>query len=99
MCCRQKEVSQKKDCLLGDDMALAIPLENETDYEATLDITANLESLQFESGLSEIEKRYLNIRTRSHALTVYACAQATYFVSILNEARLINKLYNYFLSV
>lgn len=77
-------------------MALAIPLEPEFDDETSLDITTNLESLQFESGLSEIEKRYLNIRTRSHALTVYACAQATYFVSILNEARFIKKLYNIF---
>ncbi|CAD5117422.1 DgyrCDS6192 [Dimorphilus gyrociliatus] len=68
-------------------MALALPLETDVDDDTSLDITANLESLQFESGLSEIEKRYLNIRTRSHALTVYACAQATYFVSILNEAR------------
>lgn len=51
------------------------------------DITNNLESLQFESALSEEEKKLLVLRKRSHALTVTTCAQATYFVSILNEAR------------
>ena len=51
------------------------------------DITNNLPSLQFESALTGEETKLLGLRKRSHALTVTACAQATYFVSILNEAR------------
>jgi hypothetical protein len=51
------------------------------------DITDNLVSLQFESALAYDEKELLYLRPRSHALTAIACAQATYFVSILSEAR------------
>ncbi|KAK2169669.1 hypothetical protein LSH36_8g13001 [Paralvinella palmiformis] len=51
------------------------------------DITNNLTSLQFESALTEEEKSVIHLRRRSHAHTVTVCAQATYFVSILNEAR------------
>ena len=59
-----------------------VPNENESN-----DITTDLPSLQFESALSEEENELLVLRDRSHALTVSACAQATYFVSVLNEAR------------
>lgn len=52
-----------------------------------VDITDNLQTLQFESALSDDEKSILYLRIRSHALTVTACAQATYFASVLNEAR------------
>lgn len=52
-----------------------------------VDITENLQTLQFESALSEDEKKILDLRIRSHALTVTACAQATYFASVLNEVR------------
>ena len=51
------------------------------------DITRNLHSLQFDNALTEEEKQLMVLRKRSHALTVSACAQATYLVSILNEAR------------
>ena len=52
------------------------------------DITKDLPSLLFENALSEDEKGpYLILRKRSHAITVSACAQATYFVAVLNEAR------------
>ncbi|XP_041469407.1 NADP-dependent oxidoreductase domain-containing protein 1-like [Lytechinus variegatus] len=52
------------------------------------DITKDLPSLQFENALSEDEKGpYLALRKRSHAITVSACAQAAYFVAVLNEAR------------
>ena len=52
-----------------------------------VDITNNLPSLQFESALTEDERQLIVLRKRTHALTVTSCAQATYFVSILNEAR------------
>ena len=51
------------------------------------DITSNLPSLQFESALSDEQKQLLILRKRSHALTISACAQALYLVSVLNEAR------------
>ncbi|XP_071963820.1 NADP-dependent oxidoreductase domain-containing protein 1-like [Antedon mediterranea] len=51
------------------------------------DITKDLPSLQFENGLSDLERDYMCLRSRSHALTVSVCAQATYFIAILNEAR------------
>ncbi len=51
------------------------------------DITNKLPSLQFESALSGDEKAELVLRKRSHAITVAGSAQATYLVSVLNEAR------------
>ncbi len=51
------------------------------------DITRDLPSLKFENAISEEESPYLILRARSHAITVSACAQATYFAAILNEAR------------
>ena len=51
------------------------------------DITDNLPSLQFDSALSNEEKNLLVIRKRAHAQNATACAQATYFVSVLNQAR------------
>ena len=52
------------------------------------DITENLPSLQFDSALSSEEKKLLILRKRAHAQNSAACAQATYFVSIMNEGRL-----------
>ncbi|EDV27427.1 uncharacterized protein TRIADDRAFT_53113 [Trichoplax adhaerens] len=51
------------------------------------DITRNLPSLQFQSAFDETDGHYLHLRIRSYILTVAACAQATYFVSVLNELR------------
>lgn len=51
------------------------------------DITRNLRSLQFRSAFDESDTHYLHLRLRSYALTVAACAQATYFISVLNELR------------
>ena len=51
------------------------------------DITKDLPSLQFENALTDEENSYLVLRARSHAITVSACAQATYFAAILNEVR------------
>ena len=51
------------------------------------DITRNLTSLQFQSALTDEERSLLHLRKRSHAHTVTTCAQATYYVTILNEAR------------
>ncbi|KAI0222767.1 NADP-dependent oxidoreductase domain-containing protein 1 [Lamellibrachia satsuma] len=60
-----------------------------------VDITESLESLKFIDALSDEEKQLVHLRKRSHALTATACAQATYFVCILNEARQIkNQLHN-----
>lgn len=64
-----------------------VPKLRPEEIEEIGDITFNLQSLLFESALTEEEKQLLHLRKRSHALTVCACAQATYFVSILNEAR------------
>ncbi|XP_071786195.1 NADP-dependent oxidoreductase domain-containing protein 1-like [Asterias amurensis] len=51
------------------------------------DITRDLPSLKFENAIAEEESSYLILRARSHAITVSACAQATYFAAILNAAR------------
>ncbi|XP_072163621.1 NADP-dependent oxidoreductase domain-containing protein 1-like [Diadema setosum] len=52
------------------------------------DITKDLPSLQFETAIPKDEQGpYLLLRKRSHAVTVTACAQAAYFVAVLNEAR------------
>ena len=52
-----------------------------------VDITHNLESLQFESALNEDEKQLLVLRKRSHAMVVTSCTQATFFANLLHEAR------------
>ncbi|KAL3874044.1 hypothetical protein ACJMK2_037108 [Sinanodonta woodiana] len=68
-------------------MALATRLQKASAEQVPVDITINLQTLQFQSALTEEEKELQFLRARSHALTVFACAQATYLVSILNEAR------------
>ncbi|CAH1790765.1 unnamed protein product, partial [Owenia fusiformis] len=72
----------------GRRMALVTkPTSTGTSIENVTDITNNLPTLQFESALSEDERLLLPLRARTHAITVTACAQAAYFVSILNEVR------------
>ena len=61
--------------------------KSKTNYYNITDITSNLPSLQFESALSLEEKKLLILRKRAHAQNASGCAQATYFVSVLNEAR------------
>ena len=68
-----------------------VPKLRQEEIEELGDITCNLQSLLFESALTDDEIRLLHLRKRSHALTVTACAQATHFVSILNEARYVLK--------
>lgn len=51
------------------------------------DITHDLKSLGFESGLSAEELKYLPLRARSHAFTVCICANIAYLVAKLNEIR------------
>ena len=67
-------------------MAVSVAI-NHDPMDEIGDITSGLESLMFESALSGEEKELTHLRTRSHALAVSACAQATYFVSCVNEAR------------
>ena len=73
---------------LATDMV--VPNHNTGDLAISGDITQNLKSLQFEYALNEDEKEFMILKQRSHALTVAACAQAVYFVSLLNEARYVN---------
>lgn len=68
-------------------MALASRLQQPTPDKTPTDITLNLPSLQFESALDAEEKQLQYLRKRAHALTVTSCAQATFLVSALNEAR------------
>ncbi|XP_067681769.1 NADP-dependent oxidoreductase domain-containing protein 1-like [Haliotis asinina] len=68
------------------NMALLTRLSAKND-DTNSDITRNLHKLQFESALSEEERKLLVLRARSHAIAVSLCAQATYFVDILNEGR------------
>lgn len=68
-------------------MALMKRLQKSAVDITPIDITHNLESLQFESALDDAEKQLLVLRKRSHALTVTACAQATFVANILHEAR------------
>ena len=72
-------------------MALMTRLQKAPQDNAN-DITKNLFSLQFESALNDEEKELLHLRARSHAISVYHCAQATYFVEILRDIRFV---YNY----
>ncbi|XP_078000954.1 NADP-dependent oxidoreductase domain-containing protein 1-like [Glandiceps talaboti] len=55
--------------------------------QSVSDITRDLPTLQFENALTEEERSYLVLRARSHAINVSLCAQASYFIAILNEAR------------
>jgi hypothetical protein len=64
-----------------------VPKLNSEEIEELGDITSNLPSLQFQSALTDEEKSLVHLRKRSHAHTVTVCAQATYYVTILNEAR------------
>ncbi|KAL5008026.1 hypothetical protein ScPMuIL_013607 [Solemya velum] len=68
-------------------MALVERLQSVKNETAVTDITQNLPTLQFESALDGSEKDHLPLRIRSHAISVSACAQATFFTSILNKAR------------
>ena len=65
-------------------MAVVRKSKNQLDSN---DITRNLPTLQFSHALTEEEKNLMILRKRSHALTVAACANATYAVPILNETR------------
>ena len=64
-----------------------VPKMQQSEIDEIGDITTNLHSLSFESALSDTEKDLIGLRKRSHALSVIACAQATYFISVVNEAR------------
>ena len=69
-----------------------VPKLQQSEIDEIGDITVNLQSLSFESALSEDEKQLIGLRKRSHALSVTACAQATYFISVVNEARCVHVL-------
>ncbi|KAL4237763.1 oxidoreductase [Mactra antiquata] len=68
-------------------MALATRLQQPAEDKSQSDITLNLPSLQFENALGDNERELQYLRKRAHALTVTSCAQATYLVAILHEAR------------
>ncbi|XP_022333504.2 NADP-dependent oxidoreductase domain-containing protein 1-like [Crassostrea virginica] len=72
-------------------MALMKRLQKSAVDITPVDITHNLESLQFESALNEDEKQLLVLRKRSHAMVVTSCTQATFFANLLHEARQIKK--------
>ncbi|XP_061172106.1 NADP-dependent oxidoreductase domain-containing protein 1-like [Saccostrea echinata] len=72
-------------------MALMKRLQKSAVEITPIDITHNLESLQFESALNDDERQLLVLRKRSHALVVTMCTQATFFANILHEARQIKK--------
>ncbi|XP_052769563.1 NADP-dependent oxidoreductase domain-containing protein 1-like [Mya arenaria] len=72
-------------------MALATRHQQPVVDTTPVDITSNLPTLQFESALSEEEKQLHYLRKRGHCLTVTSCAQSTFLVSILNEARQLKK--------
>ena len=75
-------------CLETESVKMAVvPLKTVTKLEEVGDISDRLPTLQFESALSEEEKKLIILRKRSHALTVFSIAQATHFVLSLNEAR------------
>ena len=63
-------------------------LSPEYDEAAANDITANLDTLHFTAGLSNNELMLKILRKRAHTITVSICMHCTYFVCILNEARL-----------
>lgn len=52
-----------------------------------MDLTANLSSLSFESGLTDDEKNLLYLRTRSSALTASGCAHASFLVNLVHSLR------------
>lgn len=59
------------------------------DASLVSDITTNLPSLQFSTSLWAAEAQLCLLRSRSHALTVAACANVSFFVGAVNEARTI----------
>jgi len=52
-------------------------------------IISDLRSLQFDCFLTDNQLQLSHLRMCSHALTYTACAQATFLVSILRDARLV----------
>ena len=68
-------------------MALVTRLQASVKSEQTNDITRNLPSLQFESALTDEEKQFLELRARSHAISVTQCALTTVMVDIFKKAR------------
>ncbi|XP_027027912.1 NADP-dependent oxidoreductase domain-containing protein 1 [Tachysurus fulvidraco] len=52
-----------------------------------MDLTLNLKSLQFETGLSEEEKQCVLLRSRSAALAVCGCAQAVFLCRLASLCR------------
>ena len=68
-------------------MAGLVPKLTQEEIDEFGDICHNLQSIQFESALTENEAELVYLRKRAHALTVFTCAQATYFASIFSEAR------------
>ncbi|CAG5134858.1 unnamed protein product [Candidula unifasciata] len=69
-------------------MALATRFRlTKTQDESFIDITKNLPSLQFESALSDDEKKLMILRPINHALTVTHCALVTVVVDVFKMAR------------
>ena len=71
-------------------MKMAVVPQNRSIFESansSIDITNDLQSLQFESSLPPDQKKYLFVRKKLRAITVAACAHGTYFTSISNEVR------------
>jgi hypothetical protein len=68
-------------------MAGLVPKLTQEEIDEFGDICHNLQSIQFESALTDEEAGLLYLRKRAHALTVFNCAQATYFASVLSETR------------
>ncbi|XP_067471256.1 NADP-dependent oxidoreductase domain-containing protein 1 isoform X1 [Thunnus thynnus] len=52
-----------------------------------VDLTANLSSLSFETGLTEDEKNLLYLRPRSAGLTVCGCAHASFLCGLVQSLR------------
>lgn len=51
------------------------------------DITVGLDSLSFESGLSECEKPFLFLKARYTGLVLCSCAHAAFFVKLIHAVR------------
>ncbi|XP_053191137.1 NADP-dependent oxidoreductase domain-containing protein 1 [Scomber japonicus] len=52
-----------------------------------VDLTANLSTLSYESGLTEDEKNLLYLRARFSALTVCGCTHASFLVNLVHSLR------------
>ena len=63
-------------------------LAPEYDENTANDITENLGTLHFNAGLNSDELVLKILRKRAHCITISICMHATYFVCVLNEARL-----------